>query len=45
MVVALWDRGRLAQDSGVELGSGYGGVTTSPPSLTALSSVSSTRST
>ena len=27
MVVALWGRARLAQDSGVELGSGYGGVT------------------
>jgi catechol 2,3-dioxygenase-like lactoylglutathione lyase family enzyme len=26
-VVALWDRALLAQDSGVELGSGYGGVT------------------
>ncbi|HEX4465947.1 MAG TPA: VOC family protein [Solirubrobacteraceae bacterium] len=27
MVVALWDRRKLAEDSGVELGSGYGGVT------------------
>jgi catechol 2,3-dioxygenase-like lactoylglutathione lyase family enzyme len=27
MVFALWDRARLAQDSGVELGDGYGGVT------------------
>jgi catechol 2,3-dioxygenase-like lactoylglutathione lyase family enzyme len=26
-VLSLWDRGRLAEDSGVELGSGYGGVT------------------
>jgi uncharacterized protein len=26
-VLALWDRERLAQDSGVELGRGYGGVT------------------
>ncbi len=27
MVLALWDRGKLAQDSGVREGSGYGGVT------------------
>jgi uncharacterized protein len=27
MVLALWDRQMLARDSGVELGSGYGGVT------------------
>jgi catechol 2,3-dioxygenase-like lactoylglutathione lyase family enzyme len=27
MVLALWDRAKLAEDSGVELGSGYGGVT------------------
>jgi uncharacterized protein len=27
MVVSLWDRERLAEDSGVELGSGYGGIT------------------
>jgi catechol 2,3-dioxygenase-like lactoylglutathione lyase family enzyme len=27
MVLALWDRAKNAQDSGVELGSGYGGVT------------------
>jgi uncharacterized protein len=27
MVLALWDRRMLAEDSGVELGSGYGGVT------------------
>jgi uncharacterized glyoxalase superfamily protein PhnB len=27
MVIALWDRDRLAEDSGVVLGSGYGGVT------------------
>jgi uncharacterized protein len=27
MVLALWDRGKLAQDSGVVEGSGYGGVT------------------
>jgi uncharacterized protein len=27
MVVALWDRGRLAEDSGVEDGGGWGGVT------------------
>lgn len=26
-VLSLWDRERLADDSGVELGSGYGGVT------------------
>jgi catechol 2,3-dioxygenase-like lactoylglutathione lyase family enzyme len=26
-VLSLWDRERLAEDSGVELGSGYGGVT------------------
>lgn len=26
-VLSLWDRERLAQDSGVPLGSGYGGVT------------------
>jgi uncharacterized glyoxalase superfamily protein PhnB len=27
MVVALWGRGRLAEDSGVEDGGGWGGVT------------------
>ncbi|HEX8102002.1 MAG TPA: VOC family protein [Solirubrobacteraceae bacterium] len=27
MVVALWDRGRLAEDSGVADGGGWGGVT------------------
>jgi uncharacterized glyoxalase superfamily protein PhnB len=27
MVVALWDRGKLAADSGVEDGGGWGGVT------------------
>ena len=27
MIVALWDRARLAQDSGVEDGGGWGGVT------------------
>lgn len=27
MVVALWDRGRLAEDSGVEDGGGWGGIT------------------
>jgi uncharacterized protein len=27
MVVALWDRARLAEDSGVEDGGGWGGVT------------------
>jgi uncharacterized protein len=27
MVVALWDRGRLAEDSGVSDGGGWGGVT------------------
>jgi catechol 2,3-dioxygenase-like lactoylglutathione lyase family enzyme len=27
MVLALWDREKIAEDSGVELGSGYGGVT------------------
>lgn len=27
MIVALWDRGRLAQDSGVRDGGGWGGVT------------------
>jgi hypothetical protein len=27
MVVALWDRARLAEDSGVEDGDGWGGVT------------------
>jgi uncharacterized protein len=27
MVVALWDRARLAADSGVEEGSGWGGIT------------------
>jgi uncharacterized protein len=27
MIVALWDRGRLAVDSGVEDGRGWGGVT------------------
>ena len=26
-VLALWDRAKLAEDSGVELGTGYGGVT------------------
>lgn len=26
-VLSLWDRARLAEDSGVELGSGYGGIT------------------
>ncbi|HEY1450982.1 MAG TPA: VOC family protein [Solirubrobacteraceae bacterium] len=26
-VLSLWGRGQLAEDSGVELGSGYGGVT------------------
>jgi catechol 2,3-dioxygenase-like lactoylglutathione lyase family enzyme len=26
-VLSLWDRARLAQDSGVELGNGYGGIT------------------
>jgi hypothetical protein len=26
-VLSLWDRERLAHDSGVELGSGYGGIT------------------
>jgi catechol 2,3-dioxygenase-like lactoylglutathione lyase family enzyme len=26
-VLSLWDRARLAEDSGVELGGGYGGVT------------------
>jgi uncharacterized protein len=26
-VLSLWDRARLAEDSGLELGSGYGGVT------------------
>lgn len=26
-VLSLWDRTRLAEDSGVELGSGYGGIT------------------
>jgi catechol 2,3-dioxygenase-like lactoylglutathione lyase family enzyme len=26
-VLSLWDRERLAEDSGVELGDGYGGVT------------------
>ncbi|HEY2216080.1 MAG TPA: VOC family protein, partial [Solirubrobacteraceae bacterium] len=26
-VLSLWDKQRLAEDSGVELGSGYGGVT------------------
>jgi uncharacterized protein len=26
-VLSLWDRARLAHDSGVELGSGYGGIT------------------
>lgn len=29
MVIALWDREKIAEDSGVELGSGYGGVTLS----------------
>jgi uncharacterized protein len=29
MVVALWDRGSLAEDSGVEDGGGWGGVTLS----------------
>jgi uncharacterized glyoxalase superfamily protein PhnB len=27
MIVALWDRGKLARDSGVEDGGGWGGVT------------------
>jgi len=27
LVLALWDRARLAEDSGVELGSGWSGVT------------------
>jgi catechol 2,3-dioxygenase-like lactoylglutathione lyase family enzyme len=27
MILALWDRGRLAEDSGVEDGGGWGGVT------------------
>lgn len=27
MIVALWDRGRLAEDSGVRDGGGWGGVT------------------
>ena len=27
IIVALWDRGRLAEDSGVEDGRGWGGVT------------------
>jgi catechol 2,3-dioxygenase-like lactoylglutathione lyase family enzyme len=27
LVFALWDRSKLAEDSGVELGSGFGGVT------------------
>jgi hypothetical protein len=27
MVLALWDRRKIAEDSGVELGTGYGGVT------------------
>ncbi|HWX97026.1 MAG TPA: VOC family protein [Solirubrobacteraceae bacterium] len=27
MVLALWDREKNAEDSGVEMGSGYGGVT------------------
>jgi predicted lactoylglutathione lyase len=27
MVLALWDRARLAEDSGVEDGGGYGGIT------------------
>src|SRR5262249_16951762 len=27
MIVALWDRGQLAEDSGVEDGGGWGGVT------------------
>ena len=27
MVVALWDRGQLAEDSGVEDGGGWGGIT------------------
>jgi len=26
-VLSLWDRARLAEDSGVQLGSGYGGIT------------------
>jgi uncharacterized protein len=26
-VLSLWDRARLAEDSGVELGTGYGGIT------------------
>jgi catechol 2,3-dioxygenase-like lactoylglutathione lyase family enzyme len=27
IVLSLWDRARLAEDSGVPLGSGYGGIT------------------
>jgi hypothetical protein len=27
MIVGLWDRGRLAEDSGVEDGGGWGGIT------------------
>jgi uncharacterized protein len=27
MIIALWDRGKLAKDSGVEDGGGWGGVT------------------
>lgn len=29
MVVALWDREKIAEDSGVQIGTGYGGVTLS----------------
>ncbi|MCW3069172.1 MAG: lactoylglutathione lyase [Solirubrobacterales bacterium] len=27
MVLALWDREKIAEDSGIQLGTGYGGVT------------------
>lgn len=41
MVLALWDREKLAEDSGLELGSGFGGVTLaynvgSPPEVDAI---------
>jgi catechol 2,3-dioxygenase-like lactoylglutathione lyase family enzyme len=29
MVLALWDREKIAEDSGVQIGTGYGGVTLS----------------
>jgi predicted lactoylglutathione lyase len=29
MVLALWDREKIAEDSGVQIGAGYGGVTLS----------------